>query len=207
VGKVLSAHGSGYLPFCITPASTIPQENTGTYYPFSLTLNQLVSLFWRVKKWTYEDNLGLAGAGFSLFVNYPDGPGLQDLPGDEEGLVCIDSYIYFNNFYRSGGSISRIGDFELFSGSVLKVAGFYYPKFFFSGSFDDPNIPIDGNGFSAGGGTGNSQDGTFTISWLGYNVSAPLYGNTGVATFVPKLTAQEYWSYDGTYDTSTGALL
>jgi hypothetical protein len=204
MGKVLHAGASGYLPFCIIPASTIPQEVVGTYYPFALSLDQLVSLFWRVKKWTYEDNLGPTGEIFSLFVNIP-GPGIQDLPVDEEGLVCIDAYIYFRTFPRDNGN-SYLRDFALFSGSVLKVGGLYYPKFYFFGDFRDDSIPISGSGLTPGD-IGTFETGIFTMSWLGHSISAPLYSYGGGETFNPKLTATEYWSYGGTYDTSTGAPL
>ena len=209
MGKVLHAGASGYLPFCIIPASTIPQEVVGTYYPFALSLDQLVSLFWRVKKWTYEDNLGPTGTIFSFYVNLM-GPGFSDLPNNEEGLVCVNSYNYDGGFFRGGDAVSFITLFELFTsavigggvGPILKVGGSYYPRLFLVGGCVDESIPL-----SAGGGTPGLGDtfatGIFTMSWLGYSISAPLYSDGGTG-WNPKLTATEYWSYGGTYDTSTG---
>jgi len=192
MGKVLSAQGSGYLPFCITPASTIPQQTTGTYYPFALTLDQLVSLFWRVKKWTYEDNLGPVGVSVQFDTE----------PENEETIVCNDNlYFYFRDFAREIG-ISR-ADIELFRNTTLKVGDLYYPYVSFYGTY------LGGGDYAtAWGDQEYSATGTFTISWLGYNISTPLYGELyETRPFIAKYTATEYWSYGGTYDTTTGAPL
>jgi hypothetical protein len=124
------------------------------------------------------------------------------LPGNEEGLACIDSYIYFRVFYRDVGASSTIGDFDLFSGSVLKVGGLYYPRLFFNGGCRDDSIGLVASGFTPGGFSA-LETGVFTMSWLGYSISAPLYSYVGEG-YNPKLTATEYWSYGGTYDTTTG---
>jgi len=194
MGKILSAQGSGYLPFCITPASTIPQQTTGTNYPFALTLDQLVSLFWRVKKWTYEDNLGSVGVSIQFSTE----------PENEETIVCNDSLYYnFIDFDR-GLTLSR-ADIELFrntSGSALtlKVGDLYYPYVSFYGTYSG-----GGDYATAWGDQEYSATGTFTISWLGYNISTLLYGELyPTRPFIAKYTATEYWSYGGTYNTSTG---
>jgi len=194
MGKVLHASASGYLPFCITPASTIPQEVRGTYYPFALSLDQTVSLFWRVKKWTYEDNLGPVGENFQFFTPIEN----------EENIVCNPAlYSYFKTFDRG----SAIDPLEIFSGTtrdykpVLKVGDLYYPFIYFFGI-------LQGSDFLTSIDQEYPENGTFTMSWLGHNISAPLYGSTQPdPPFIAKFTAQEYWSYGGTYDTSTGAPL
>jgi hypothetical protein len=195
MGKVLSAQGSGYLPFCITPASTVPQEITGTYYPFALTLDQIVSLFWRVKKWTYEDNLGPVGENFQFSTE----------PENEETIVCNSALYSYTRTFPSGNSIINL--FELFGttesrDAVLKVGSLYYPYVFFDGFVNT------GEGFrdyfTANDNTPYLDNGFFQMSWLGYNASTLLYGPLFEGPFIAKFTATEYWSYGGTYDTTTG---
>jgi len=191
MGKVLNAEGSGYLPFCIKPASVVPQQFIGTLYPFALTLDQLVSLFWRVKKWTYEDNLGPIGESFQLFSE----------PPNEEYIVCnYNLYSYFRDFPR-GSSIFTFELFNYLNYDVLKVGNLYYPYVFFDGA-----ISGQGDFFTANNSSPYPESGIFTMSWLGYNLSTPLYTGRFIPPniFNAKFTATEYWSYGGTYDTSTG---
>jgi hypothetical protein len=206
MGKVLSAQGSGYFPFCITKADSVPKNaQGGTFYPVGLTIKQATALFWKVKKWTFADAfLGKSSPSFSLFGS----------PENEEGFVCASGFSYDNVFYGDliPGAFSQIIYFDLFTSTiiqqasekVLRVGDLYYPRLFFSGQY------ADDTGFLASGLTYQDLSapylsGVFRINFADTTISVDLYSAfEDVNFYIADLTADEYWSYGGIYDTTTG---
>jgi hypothetical protein len=195
MGKVLHASYSGYFPFCIIDRDFVPTNSVGgSFYPVGLTLDQVVALFWRVKKWTFADVfLGKSSPPFSLFGS----------PENEEGFVCASGFSYQDIFYGdfAPGAFSQIIDFDLFTTSikVLRVNNLYYPRLFFSGQY------ADDNGFFASGVSYQEPaqpylSGEFRIHFAGMSIGMYLYsGFEDVNYYIADLTANEYWSYGGTY--------
>jgi hypothetical protein len=200
MGKVLHASYSGYFPFCIIERDFVPTNSVGgTFYPIGMSLDQVTALFWRVKKWTFADAfLGKTSEPFSLFGS----------PESEEGFVCTGGFSFQGIFYGSlaPGAVSQIIDFDLFTTSqkVLRVGNLYYPRLFFSGQY------FDDSGFFSNGLTyretaGPYLSGVFRINFAGTTISMDLYSGYEDANFyIADLAANEYWSYGGTYNTSTG---
>jgi hypothetical protein len=207
--KVLHASYSGYFPFCITKRDSVPTDDQGgTYYPIALTLEQAISLFWRVKKWTFQDTLTPTSQPFSL-----NRGNSSPLPESEDGLVCVDGYRYENVFYNDDGfdSFSQIIDFDLFSGQfistslrLLQIGSLYYPVLFFNGQFSDYSTGEFGAGVTLYSSSTPYEAGNFVINFLGYSISMKLYSGFDGIPYSASLNANEYWSYGGTYNTSTG---
>ena len=208
MGKVLHASGSGYFPFCITERGSVPTEDQGgTYYPIGLTLEQAISLFWRVKNWTFQDPFTPVSPIFSLNTTRPNFPPAAN----EEDIVCVNGYRY-DNVFGEPDAFSQIIDFELFSGQqipasliLLKIGNLYYPRLFFSGQFF---VVSTGEGAGASTLYGSSfapyEVGSFVINFWGYSISIKLYSSFSYLPYSASLNANEYWSYGGTYNTSTG---
>jgi len=93
MGKVLSAQGSGYFPFCLTKG-TPPSTGIDTEYPISLSLTKYMSWWWKVKTWNVTGsstgNESWSGGGYN---NWTTTELVQDeywtsSISSEENLVC-----------------------------------------------------------------------------------------------------------------------
>jgi len=199
MGKVLHASGSGYFPFCI-------QESTSPACVFPL--ETIMKIYWRVKRFQ------LTGSGIGT---YP--PPFEDITGtfnfnpveipqtyanSEENLVCASGFS-FNRSPDFGGIVlnqytANKNNLNLFSLN-------------FTASFSDDGIrnSLGGeNGFNAFYGPYATTIPSTSLNIFGVNM--PVYitidglpddaymGGDLQLT----LTPLEYWSYGGTWNTSTG---
>jgi hypothetical protein len=224
MGKVLHASGSGYFIGCI-------KEQNELVNCFSGNLTQLMALFWRVKRWeatatgTLERDSGdqLQSITFDNVTRelQPSPP----IPSAEEDLVCFNSeakstLIYFTTAAwatdQNGNPVTDTLGFTVSSGyraddqyyfgvektgNNFRIAGLalFGPTFLINGNGNTPPIysaPL----VEAGDYVINTSVGSITGKlWTAFT-SIP-------ATCVVIINAKEYWSYGGTYNTSTGELL
>jgi len=194
MGKVLHASGSGYFPGCIV---------AGDPADCPWTLEKAMQTYWRVRTWTFT------ASGIATEINDPTDTVLfsstitgitshdfqTEVPQTlEEGLVCGN---YFD------GIILDAYCFIDFSNQA-KTSGGLYDSGLFGEAVDETAAAVE---FLFG--TNISSD--FNISILGTNIPISMrYVNddqeftyqvtSGSATLTPTL----WWSYGGTYNTSTG---
>jgi len=196
MGKVLHASKSGYFISCI--------QNGAGYW----TLEKAMEVYWRVKTW--ELNMSA-----TYLIDLPENPEtitispganvlLTSVYGQEEELVC-------NNEFNATPSGSYGGLNIFFFGDAAKSGSLYSPAFNFFATFT--------KNFSEGDFILDVQTGNNGPDVRSYSV----YGSTPIefsytifdlykeffvlqdATF--SLEPKEWWSYGGTYNTSTGARL
>ena len=197
MGKVLHASGSGYFPSCIVEGD--PED-----CPW--TLEKAMQTYWRVRTWTFTAS-GIATNIDDPSDTYPFSSEITDITSRdtetgepqtlEEGLVCgnlfeniiLDAYCSIGFFqaetsgglYNSGlfGEVvdNRVDPLEFVFAADISSA--------FSISILGTNIPI-------------------TMTWVNdEDAEASYIITSGSATLTPTL----WWSYGGTYNTSTGAKL
>ena len=193
MGKVLHASGSGYFPGCI-------QDGTGYW-----SLEKAMEVYWRVKTWelrTTVTYLVEEGEDSEVLVTYPDSPNPFQpvsidsslIQGEEEYLVCEHSLnsIYADiDFYQSTKS-----------GSLYDPGFTFYANWTQEYDFGFAEFQID----SGGGGTdvrSFSIYGSSPIQMSFTLLERPTVSSTLLdATF--SLEPKEWFSYGGTYNTSTG---
>jgi len=223
MGKVLHASASGYFTGCI-------KEQNELVECFSGNLTQVMSLFWRVKKWeatatgTLErffnndfESLTFDGITRELQPQQP-------IPSAEEDLVCFNSESKSSLIYYTIADWATDQSGNPFTDAIAYVVGSGYRN-------DEQYTGVEktGNNFRIGGQLIFSA----TILINGNGDTPPIYddplveaGNyriiTSAGTMTGKLwtswtdqvancsvtiNAKEYWSYGGTYNTSSGAPL
>ena len=195
MGKVLHASKSGYFTSCI--------QNEAGYW----TLEKAMEVYWRVKKW--ELNMST-----TYLIDFPENPEIitissgTNVPltngsGQEEDLVCSSAF-YADLF----GLIGPLKGAEITFGDAAKSGSLYSPGFNFYADF---NTPFDLGDFQLDVYTGG--DGTDVRSHSVYGSTPIEFSYTIIdqyaeffvlqdATF--SLEPKEWWSYGGTYNTSTG---
>jgi hypothetical protein len=184
MGKVLHASQSGFFPYCIVPYQ--PSE----FSPIVSTtsLSNAMRLFWRIRKirfyGTYEPTFPFEGTRNWQMV-------VESAADSEEKLVCNLGWIIKDqeNLVNDESFYSTFG-FE----QVTSFEGSFVVELSFGGWFQDTFGP-EGWGFN-----NPSQDGRpDSISFEGVVMTGEiaLYATVNYEI-------QEYWSYDGTYDTTTG---
>jgi hypothetical protein len=182
MGKVLHASQSGYFPYCIAPY----QESE--FFPFVSTssLDDAMRLFWRIRKirfyGTYEPTFPFEGTRNWQMV-------VESVADSEEKLVCNPGWIIKDqeNLVNDGGLFSTFS-FE----EVTSFGEGYVVRLSFGGWFQDTFGP-EGWGFE----NPAQEFRPDSISFEGIQ----MWGETA-GTFNYEI--QEYWSYGGTYDTTTG---
>jgi hypothetical protein len=202
MGKVLHASGSGYFPGCVTDG-TPPERSLG------LTLEEAMGMFWRVRTWEARaSGTQFYEEAFSQYNSnsYSDLTPFHTIE-KEEDLVC-----YGNNLFplersigvtvtpTSGdppgppyplGSIIKM----VYGGSIIKNDSLYYFDFYIEG-FNCLTFSF------------TEKVGTYNVSYLNHQISGDLFGppDTSGSTLI-EINAKTYWSYGGTYDTTTGTRL
>jgi len=195
MGKVLHASGSGYFPGCIVAGD--PED-----CPW--TLEKAMQTYWRVRTWTFTAN-GIATNTDDPGDTFPISSEITDITSRdietafpqtlEEGLVC-------GNFFSNAEDYFAEIEF-----GQAKTSGGLYDSGLFCGIEDYRVDPLEFY-FAA------INSSAFSISILGTNIPITMqYVNddeefiyaitSGSATLTPTL----WWSYGGTYNTSTGAKL
>ena len=197
MGKVLHASKSGYFPSCIVEGD--PED-----CPW--TLEKAMQTYWRVRTWTFTAS-GIATNIDDPSDTFPVSSTITDITSHdaetelpqtlEEGLVC-GNYFYFFGEIR----------YEAFIGfNQPKTGGGLYDSGLDGFVLDYRTEPLSFV-FAA------NISSAFNISILGINIPIEMrYQNddaefaysitSGSATLTPTL----WWSYGGTYNTSTGARL
>jgi len=197
MGKVLSSQGTGYYPSCIQSGSQIDSP-----FYLDLTIEQGMALYWRTRRWRVD-----ASGSF-----YSDGRGSPESPivysgggeltqytpvGSEEDLVCLGGSEY--GFFGDINVQSEAEFVEVFYGYT---SGYKTDLKFFP-SFSLNTIYI---GSSPAGTPAGEKVGSVRLIFNGYTIAKDLYTNdTGASGDVLiDFTCIEYWSYGGTWNTSTG---
>lgn len=170
------------------------------YTPLNLdNLTAEMAVYWRVKKWKAT----IIVTPGELYSSGPIGTFIQYGYWDantEEDLCCHSSTYFLIDPVNFGG------DNEPWASSAFGFA-FYQQKPYLSFSYH----PIDEGRWQA---ISNIYESSYTIGQLtveNFNLSPgitiPAYSSTGdswEATISLSIRAEEYWSYGGTYDTTTG---
>jgi hypothetical protein len=213
MGKVLSAQGSGYFPICIPEGTPTPPKNF-----LSLTLQQAMSLFWRVKTWeakitgTVSANTGISIT--YLLTNYQELSGSPQI-NSEENYVCkgVEAFSFgrvIEVLLDFGGGDQVISDYAwsfLYNFNPEGGFGAYRNGNIFYPSFE---TQLPGPVVSYDAPTYNTNVGIYQISLNGFTISGDLYAADDLApsgTALIEIRAKEYWSYGGTYSTTTGESL
>jgi len=198
MGKVLHASASGYFTDCIQEST---DSRDGVW-----SLEKAMQTYWRVRTWTFSAS-GIATNNDDPSDFFPISSTITDITSRdsqtdvpqtlEEGLVCGNYFEFF--------SASRYNAFIGFYGT--KTNGGLYNSGLVGEVLDYRTDPLEFVFLAEG-------SSAFSISILGANIPIGMtYENdeeefsyiitSGSATLTPTL----WWSYGGTYSTSTGARL
>jgi hypothetical protein len=219
MGKVLHASYSGYFTGCIKEQNILKECVQGS-------LTQIMSLFWRVKKWEakIDGSLERTISGTRQSLNFDNT--FRELENQypyataEEDLVCFNdgskpALVYYKiaNWYNVDGVPAS----DTFG---LVISSGYRSDQYYSGverSGDDYRVAasiITGTYFLANGNGNTPPDYTDPLVLAGdYNINTNVGTLTGKlwsafadtpATCVVTINAKEYWPYGGTWNTSTG---
>ena len=213
MGKVLHASYSGYFPTCIEQS----EPPAGRY--ISGSLEDIMSFYWRVKK--FNVTFSGSGVGPSPFFTQVEMRGTFDLEttyykesplsqASESDLACN----LRRQFLGSGGELLLNGQFF----SELSSSISHTPKYYknsniktaceirggISVSYFITNVPPGTRVIS---GIDDVQVGSYDINFFGGSISGILTAPSfAIASGSLKMVfnATEYWSYGGTYNTTTG---
>jgi len=193
MGKVLSAQGTGYYPSCIQEGSR-PDDNDY----LDLTIEQGMALYWRTRGWRVD----ASGSFYSDGRGTPENPivfsgGSELTPSltvtSEEELVCFGNYIFdFTGTFIIEGAVPITFNYDFSSG--YKTEEKFFPAFDVDGLFVYSSFP---NG---------EKIGNVRFIFNDYTIVKDIYtDDTGaVGDVLIDFTCIEYWSYGGTWNTSTG---
>jgi len=197
MGKVLHASGSGYFPGCI-------EESTDSKYAV-WPLEQAMQTYWRVRAWDFSANIVVR-----LF-DYPEEGQNTDIPlessvsdirqeaEDEQTLVCYSEFIRqdrLDGYPKSG---------DIFFFPYRKVGDLYYSGL--GGLIEDGQSNTE---FAFWADNQTYPSAQFPISILGATLDITAFYledaeyESEVISCTASLVPSEWWSYGGTYNTSTG---
>jgi len=182
MGKVVHANYSGYFPYCILPY----QESE--FFPFvsRTSLSNAMRLFWRIRKIRFY---GTYESGFGDIRNWQ--MVVESAADKEEKLVCNPGWIIKDqeNLINDEAVFSTFA-FE----DVTSSPTGYVVTLGFGGFFQDTFGP-EGWSFN----NPSQNDSLGSIDFEGVQMWG---GSFASSTF--NYEVQEYWSYGGIYNTSTG---
>jgi hypothetical protein len=201
MGKVLHASGSGYFINCI--------EESGDSANAIWTLENAMKLYWRVRSWSFSASGILEEEGdlFSFSLNFNNiesyfyyEPDDEFIPTPrEEQLVCGgESYPFFSEINNlTSPSLIEVG-----RRGVFKVGDLYNPSF--EGEFAN-RFPYNLD-FRMAASIPSLYPTISTVSLFGGVLPIGVRSRVGgeVISLTATLTPTEWWSYGGTYNTSTG---
>jgi len=186
------------------------------------TLEQIMEVYWRVKKWRIENTL------LGLSVERYNWPTQDNPPDTEEKLVCgaLSEFDPGNSYIGFDISSGELGSFGTILNGFLSVLGFVpaiydidKPINFYMGVYielayiaqDEPSIVYQGLSFNPlGFGAGGFK---VPIKLSEATINVPMFYDASDPTYRPathfKIEAIEWWPYedeDGNaiYDTATG---
>jgi hypothetical protein len=206
MGKILYP---SYFTSCIS--EEIPEEFDLDGY-VSGTLRQTMALVWKVRYWEartsgtlyYGDGYTRTYSGdYQTLQRTPFSPPVAET---EEDLVCtagtlLNSRFTSNVAWTVEGITSNVTDnigwYVELQGGVSTNNKIYFPCIIGNIWFVNANYPFF------------NECGSYTISFENYTLTGILYSGdyNGSGNVLVEIRAQEYWSYGGTYNTSTGARL
>lgn len=192
MGKVLSAQGTGYYPSCIQEGS---RPDDPDY--LDLTIEQGMALYWRTRKWRVD----ASGSYYSDGQGTPEDPLVfsgggeltQYTPvGSEEDLVCLggSEYGFFGDISLNGEPDGVEVFYDYTTG--FKTDEKFFPAFFFNSAFISSTRQI--------------KVGVARLIFNGYTIAKDIFSSESgaVGDVLIDFTCIEYWSYGGTWNTSTG---
>lgn len=202
MGKVLHASNSGYFPFCISELGD-EEIGPGTYYPLGMSLEKVMEIYWRIRDVVCN---GPGDPEFTADIQYyKKGTELLFDAQEESDLVCTDGF-FVNAIGSNDGQIlhfvKRISAFG--SGpSIIFSEGEYYPFIYFSAL-----ATVVGDDLYIGDSLADDFEGP-TSSFTFFGLTIILYNSQPLDAepYVGSMLAESYWSYGGTWDTTTGARL
>jgi hypothetical protein len=160
--------------------------------------------YWRVKSW----NFTASGMTFTPSADPPDNPFSTNVGGIESGAYFNDIYTTENQLVCGGGfwlNDSDSDQYALIEFGIVKKVGDLYNAGLFGYIYDNIESGIE---FGFGTPVANGQA-VSTLSFCGGSIpigASRLGGGepSEVVSFTASLTPASYWSYGGTYDTTTG---
>ena len=184
MGKVYHASYSGYFPYCLQPYS--PSQFRRFFSTTSL--EDAMRLYWRIRRIRFY---GTYESGIEPFETRNFEIIFRSAAETEANLVCNPGYEI-----ESSQNIIRTGFFTpTFSlGAVRTYQGAYVVPLEWGAFFEDTFGP---EGFGAANPTAqpSSPPPLGTINFEGVQMNGES---------IPSYEILEYWSYGGTYNTSTG---
>jgi len=199
MGKVLHASYSGYFPFCIEEAPEPTEEGSvvgsGTIYPLGMSLENAMKLYWRMKK----IKLTTPRASATAFA--------ESTKQSEEFLVCTPNPIAGTASYFTT-EILRYTDLSMFFQSpfIYKYNDLYYPNIQLS--FIDQDFDPGGSTIIVGQFFSLQIDIDYyvysTYNFLGLGEIELYAFDVRGSPELGSIEVNEYWSYGGTWNTSTG---
>ena len=206
MGRVLHASASGYFTECIG----LWQKENPSSYPIDYSLELAMALFWRVRAWRFIGYI-------TDTIRYPThiNKYTQEIftPSSEEQLVCSGGFS--SGSFTSGNPFESIlfssFDYDLGGGGIKKSNNqIFLPRIFFEGTYTGDTFSKQGVSLTNPG----QASGSLTLSFLGSTQTIPLWRQADLVPPDPlapyyengdwEIQAAEYWSYGGTYDTTTG---
>lgn len=222
MARVLHASSSGYFPFCIArEIDPDPDIGNRREFPWGIPLNDLMAIYWRVKSW----NIIGTNKG-DVFLNkivepsrYNRKTGEQYIATSEEEIVCGDLMDIIgvadpDNFLANSVSFRFGWTIGFFNPAIkMKKSGeLFFPRFnleaFYENRDDAGGILDYGEAvspFTSYSGVSLVDSGTITIEALNFSYIIPTFKGVDNSSYGNGfIKAEEYWSYGGTYNTSTG---
>jgi len=201
MGKVLHASFSGYFPTCISDGIPSPSQDY-----LSLTLEEAMAMFWKVRTWEARASGSFYSANISSQIQYNSNSFSSMTPSvvidSEEILVCKGEETF--NFSRTasvtitpdGGDPTTYNNDSIGFGfsfsSIARSGSTYYPSFYI----------VSVNAITLSVPSFGSKIGTYKITFSGSEINGDLFGPDGSSgSALIEINAKEYWSYGGTYDT------
>jgi len=192
MGKVLHASYSGWFPFCVRQIDSIYPFPPASYSPASL--ETVMKIWWRIKKIRFYGTY--TQTNLETPVDVPWEFVAQRNAGAEESLVCDPSPAWQTI------SLLNLQSAEFrFEADTVAYKDIQENQFvlnaFISGILIDvlqeEEISLASIWFDPG-------ERTFDFEGITFTNSPPEFIFEGTINY----EVLEYWSYDGTYDTSTG---
>ena len=216
MGKVVHASQSGYFPYCIDTVDV-----SSAQYVAQINLSLAMATYWRARKIRWFGIVNWPSTQLPQFNNAPWHLEISSSATTEEGLVCFPRWIVSSveNLTDGGGNPIVVGS---------EVVDWNFSQSAYENGSNKSNLLCDLNFtvfFGVGAVLGCSlRSLSFTPVFQYYSMPFANAGTLILAGEFPYTGNQpptfdsappndytttlshtiEYWSYDGTYDTSTG---